>query len=127
MNIKLIAKKNSHACKAIRINVPIESYTGKKNKTDLLINYGVSRNRLSEFYNKYPSAKKIPTLNKNIGMSKYRMLNLVRRHNVPVPISKLSLEKNDKMSTFIEKRVFSIGGKGIKVATRKTKIGRAHV
>lgn len=122
-NIKIIGKKGSKACKAIREDADIRSYLGKtKAKPDALINYGLARPQLDAFYRHYPSARGIPVINKSVGYSKYNVVKRADSEKILVPGSKLSLDKGDKEDRWIEKRTNSIGGKGICLARGKRPI-----
>ena len=121
--IRLIGKRGSNACKEIRAGANILRYTGKTKKMpDAIVNYGLSRSRLDAFFKKFPSARKIPMLNKNIGYSKLNVCNRVKKIDIQVPESKLTLSKKDKKADFIEKRINSIGGIGICKARGKKSI-----
>jgi glutathione synthase/RimK-type ligase-like ATP-grasp enzyme len=65
------------------------------------------------FFRKFPSARKIPIVNRSVGYSKYNVVTRARSKDILVPDTKLSLSRKDKVSNFIEKRTASIGGKGI--------------
>ena len=68
MEVRLI-RKGSKACKEIHKNTPIKWYIGKKYPTDFIINYGSAGRKLESFYKKFPSARKIPIINKKIGIA----------------------------------------------------------
>jgi len=121
--IKMINRKGSKACRAIREECGIYMYKGKsKYMPDVLLNWGSSGDKLRKFYSRYPSARKIPTINKDVGISKLRAVNVAKDHEILVPDSKLTLNKQEKKSHFIEKRINSIGGKGICSARGKQRI-----
>jgi len=121
--IKVINKRGSRACRTIREKAKIYMYKGKNKWTvDALVNYGVCGNKLDKFYKLYPSAKKIPVINRNVGLSKLGVINLVEEQGIIVPKSKLSLSVKDNRKDFIEKRKKSIGGIGICRARGKRKI-----
>lgn len=121
--IKIVNRKGSKACRTIREEAGIYMYKGKsKFMPDVLVNWGSSGDKLRKFYDRYPSARKIPTINQNVGVSKLRAVNIAKEHEILVPDSKLSLDKREKRSHYIEKRINSIGGKGICSARGKTKI-----
>jgi glutathione synthase/RimK-type ligase-like ATP-grasp enzyme len=113
--IKIIGKRASKAVKAIRTDADIRGYTGKttKVKTDALINYGLASKQLETFYRHFPSARKLPVINRFVGYSKYNVAKRASDKGIPVPETKISLSKKDDKSGFIEKRTASIGGKGI--------------
>jgi len=121
--VKLIGKKGSKACKEIRAGADILRYTGKTKKMpDALINYGLPKDRLNAFFRTYPSARNIPVVNRFVGYSKYKVCRRAEDNDIPVPKSKLSLNKKDDKSKWIEKRTNSIGGKGIRMARGKGSI-----
>jgi glutathione synthase/RimK-type ligase-like ATP-grasp enzyme len=123
INIKLIGKKGSNACKEIRKGCNIRNYTGKtKIMPDILINYGLNKDRLATFFKLYPSARKIPVMNRYVGYSKFNVVQRAGSQDVTVPKTKLSLGRKDDKKDWIEKRINSIGGKGICWSRRKGKI-----
>lgn len=123
INIKLIGKKGSNACKEIRKGCNIRNYTGKtKIMPDILVNYGLSKDRLATFFRLYPSARKIPVMNRYVGYSKFNVVQRASSQDVTVPKTKLSLDKKDNKKDWIEKRTNSIGGKGICWSRRKGKM-----
>lgn len=123
VNLKIIGKKGSKACKAIREDADIRGYLGKaKAKPDALINYGLAKPQLDAFYRRYPSARSIPVVNKTVGYSKYNVVKRADTEKILVPGTKLSLEKGDEVGQWIEKRTNSIGGKGICLARGKRPI-----
>lgn len=109
----MMGRKGSKACRAIIEETDIKRYVGKKYPTDALVNYGLAGRRLREFYRKFPSARNIPTINRDIGFSKLSALNRVKDRGIIVPESKLTLKKGDTLSDWIEKRFSSQGGRGI--------------
>jgi len=121
--VKLIGKRGSNACKEIRAGTKILRYTGKtKRMPDVIINYGLSGARLNTFFKRFPSARKIPMVNKAVGYSKYNVCKKASKNGILVPESKLSLAGKDDKSKWIEKRTNSIGGKGIRKARGKKRI-----
>ena len=122
-NIKLIGKKGSNACKEIRKGNNIHNYTGKtKIMPDILVNYGLNKDRLATFFKLYPSARKIPVVNRYVGYSKFKVIQRASSQGVTVPETKLFLDKKDNKKNWIEKRTNSIGGKGICWSRRKGQI-----
>lgn len=123
ITLRLIGKKGSKACKEIRSGASILGYRSKLKVTpDALINYGLPGDRLAEFLRRFPSARDIPVINRNIGYSKLSVCNRAARLKIPVPESKLTLTKSDSKPNWIEKRTNSIGGKGICLARGKGSI-----
>jgi hypothetical protein len=118
--IHLVGKKGSKSCKAIRDEVKIPGYFKRPSVLpDILVNYGLAGDRLNSFYKRFPSANKIPMLNKSIGYSKLSVCNRADKQKIPVPESKLTLDDGDKTAEWIEKRTKSIGGIGIRKARGK--------
>ena len=89
---------------------------------DILINYGLNKDRLATFFKMYPSARKTPILNRYVGYSKFKVVQRAASQDVTAPETKLSLSIKDKKANWIEKRVNSIGGKGICWARKKGQI-----
>jgi len=118
--IRMMGKKGSKSCKTIVKEAEILRYVGSKHKTDVLVNYGLAGERLRQYYRKFPGARKIPTINNNIGHSKLRVVNMAKEVDVLVPDSKLALSKSDKIKEWIEKKFSSQGGIGIRAARGKT-------
>ena len=114
MTVKIIGKKASKAVKAIKTEAGIKGYIGKsKIATDAIVNYGLASPQLEAFFKRYPSARKVPIVNRHVGYSKYNVVRRAGEKKIPVPESKLSLGKLDKKAKYIEKKTASIGGKGI--------------
>lgn len=118
--VRIMGKMGSKACKAIVEEAGILRYAGKKYKTDALVNYGLAGERLRRYYARYPSARSIPTINKNIGHSKLRVVNMAKKIGVLVPDSKLALSRSDDKKEWIEKKFSSQGGIGICAARGKS-------
>jgi hypothetical protein len=119
-NIRIIGKKGSQAVKDIIEGTGILRYRGNKGKkVDLIINYGLTRDRLGGFFRLYPSARGVPILNKGIGRAKLSAIQDAERIGIKVPKSRLHLPAKVDPKKWIEKRQNSIGGKGIKYASRK--------
>ena len=122
-NLRLVGKKGSKACKEIRAGASILGYFKRPAVVpDAIVNYGLAGDRLDSFYRKFPSARKIPMINRNIGHSKLNVCNRASKRDIPVPESKLTLGKGDDKATWIEKRTNSIGGIGICKARGKGSI-----
>lgn len=124
MHLRMIAKSNSSAARKIRKLVGIKMYTGKINKAQVLVNYGLTGRRLFNYYRKVPSAKYIPTLNEYIGKSKYGVINAAKKARILTPDTALILPISIKADEWLEKKMHSVGGFGIRKAThRHRKIG----
>lgn len=123
VDIKLIGKRGSKACKEIRAGADIRGYTGKTKATpDAIVNYGLPSAGLNAFYRKYPSARNLPTINRNIGYSKYNVCQRAIKAGISVPKTKMSLDRRDDKTKWIEKRTNSIGGIGICLARNRKSI-----
>lgn len=119
--VRIVGKKGSKAVKGIVDNTDVRRFFGKKRPTDLLVNYGLAGIRLDQFFRKFPSARKIPTLNPHIGHGKLSAIKRASKAGILVPESKLSLSRSDSTNDWIEKLTNSIGGKGIRAARGKGK------
>ena len=95
-NVRIIGKKGSQSRKDISANTAVKLYTGQRN-IDAIVNYGLAGQKLLDFFKKYPSAKRIPMINKNIGHSKYFVIKKAEEHNIKVPDSLMSLPKTAKL------------------------------
>jgi hypothetical protein len=125
--LRIIGKKGSRACKAIRIGASIYGYTGKtKIRPDALINYGLPSQGLDIFFKRYPSARSLGIVNRHVGFSKYHVCKKASDDGVKVPESKLSLDKDDDPKEWINKLTNSIGGKGIEIAENKHVVSGAY-
>jgi hypothetical protein len=125
--LRIISKKGSKACKAIKKGTGISGYTGKTRVVpDGIINYGLPKTGLDVFFRRYPSARKIGLINRHVGYSKYGVCRKARDKGIEVPESKLSLDRSDKPKEWIRKLTNSIGGKGIKIATGKNQINGGY-
>lgn len=111
--VRIIGRKGSQSFREIVEGTSLKRYAGNKYRTDVLVNYGLSGERLGTFYRRFPSAKKIPTINRIVGYSKYRALQLVKQEGILVPDSRLELLKRHRLDGWIEKRFNSQGGAGI--------------
>lgn len=127
IEFKVIAKKGSKAAKDIRTGTKTAIYAGKKTKaTELIVNYGLAGEKLEQFFRRFPAARKIPMLNRSIGHSKLSVVRRAAKKDILVPESKTTLLKADDKGDFIEKRIASIGGKGIILARGKGALGRKY-
>lgn len=125
-NIRIMCIKGSKSCKAIVEETGIKRYAGKKYPVDVLVNYGLCGSRMHAFYNKFPSARRIPTINRHVGISKLNAVNKVTKHGILVPESRLELKKSDKLDDWIEKRFNSQGGIGICRARGRKRLARKY-
>jgi hypothetical protein len=110
----LVGKKGSRSCKEIREGANILGYFRKPSiLPDAIVNYGLAGDRLDSFYKRFPSARKIPMINKNIGYSKLNVCLRADKKDIAVPESRATLTRKHNKADWIEKRVNSIGGIGI--------------
>ncbi len=117
--IRIVGKKGSLAVKSIVEETGIQRYRGDKvGSIDLIVNYGLSGDRLDRFFRLYPSAKRIPMMNKGIGRAKFSAVQDAEKNGVKVPKSRLTLPAGADPRDWIEKRQNSIGGIGIKQASK---------
>ena len=121
-DIQIIGKKGSKSRKDITDNTGIPLFTGRGNKPDAIINYGLAGGRLESFFIKHPSAKSIPMLNRYIGHPKQVAIAKAEKSGVLVPNTLMSLPKDAKISDWIEKKVNSSQGIGICRATHRRPI-----
>ncbi|MGD9158320.1 MAG: hypothetical protein PVG39_07950 [Desulfobacteraceae bacterium] len=123
MSIKLIGRKGATACKVICKETDMLRYKGKtKTMPDALVNYGLAGSRLKAFYKLYPSAENIPTINKMVGYSKYRVCKMAEDQGIRIPDTKLELSAGDNKDEWLRKKFHSIGGKGIEIAKTRGKL-----
>jgi hypothetical protein len=121
-SIRIIGVKGSSAKIAISKNTGIGLYSGQR-KVDAIVNYGLVGKKLHLFLKKYPfAAKNIPIINRYVGISKYQAIKKVENAGILVPKSKPCLSKLDKIGDWIEKRVHSSKGYGIRQARGRREI-----
>ena len=119
----IIGKDPSKIYKIIHKKTGIPIYKGENKKTvDIIINYGVTGKTLHTFFETYPSTNFVPMLNKFIGRSKFLAIKDAQKSGILVPDTKLKLSNKDKLNDWIEKKLHSNKGIGIKVARKKDKI-----
>lgn len=119
-DVKIMGKRGSKAKLAISQNAGIPLYRG--GKCDCIINYGLSGANLEAIFRKFPASKPIPIINRSVGHSKYSSVKSAEKHGISVPETKLSLGLTDKLSDWIEKRVNSSKGFGIRQARGRAAI-----
>jgi len=119
--ISIIGRKPSKSIATIARKTGIRRYMPRR-QSEVLVNYGLAGAKLEAYYKRFPSAKRIHTINKHVGLSKLHVLNVLKRKDIEVPVSKLTLTKKDNLDNFIEKRIRSIGGLGICKARRRSEI-----
>jgi len=122
--VRLVGKKGSKSCKEIREGAEILGYFKKPAVLpEVIVNYGLAGAKLDSFFKKFPSARRVPMLNRSIGYSKLTVCHRAEKKDIPVPESRQRLEHGSKRDEWIEKRTNSIGGKGICIARGTGSIG----
>jgi hypothetical protein len=122
-NIRIVGKKGSRACKAIRDNTGIPGIFKKTPANmDAIINYGLAGQKLDRFFRLHPKAKSVPMLNKYVGRSKYLAVKDAQKAGILCPESRLELPARARTSLWIEKKVNSAQGKGIRRARGRNRI-----
>lgn len=119
LDLRIISKKGSNAASEIANGAGIPKYRGNKyHKVQGIVNYGLAGARFTQFLQVYKSARDLPILNRNIGMSKYSALTRVSKGGILIPDSSLTLPVKGKkgQDKWLVKKMQSIGGKGIKFA-----------
>lgn len=120
LELRIIGKKGSNACKVIRTETGIRNYRlHSTGSIDGLINYGLTGDPLRDFLRSFPKVARLPILNKNIGHSKLSVVRKAEHDGIRVPKSKTSLLASEDKKKWIEKRYNSIGGHGICFARGK--------
>jgi glutathione synthase/RimK-type ligase-like ATP-grasp enzyme len=115
----MISRFSLNGAKEIRKHTGIKMYISRKNKVQALINYGLAGKQLADYYARIPSTRSIPTLNKYVGRSKYGAIKDAKKADILVPETTLTLLKTAKPDDWIEKRIHSVRGIGIRKATDK--------
>lgn len=124
MDIRIIGKPGSKAVKRLLNRTDLKRYN---KKCEIVVNYGLAGARFKKFIDKHPSIMKKPIINRDVGHSKYRMIQIAEKNGILVPSSYISLPKTCKTSNFISKKFFSQGGLGIvKAKTKKMREGRYY-
>jgi hypothetical protein len=121
-SVAIVGKKGSKSCRAIRDNTSLRAFTRFTKQVDAIVNYGLAGKRLDTFLRTKPSARRIHMINRYAGRSKYSAIREVERNDVRVPESRVSLPLRAKKSDWIEKRVRSSQGNGIRQARGRREI-----
>lgn len=121
-DIRIVGKRGSRACAAIREGAGINTFTKATKSADAIVNYGLAGDRLEKFLRTYPRAQQIPMLNKYVGCSKLKAVQDAEHSGILVPESRLELPKKTKIGDWIEKRIHSSQGRGIQQATHRARI-----
>jgi len=119
--VQIVGKKGSRSRKAISDDTGIKLFLGK-GKPVAIINYGLAGQKLDQFFRKYPSARNIPMINKYVGRPKHLAISDAEKAGILVPETRLSLPRTARLDDWIEKKMHSSQGKGIKQATRRGKL-----
>jgi glutathione synthase/RimK-type ligase-like ATP-grasp enzyme len=119
--IQIIGNKGSKSRIAISKGSNIKLYLGRS-KPDIIINYGLTSKKLVQFFAKYPSARRIPMINKYVGCPKHMVIKSVEKAGILVPETRLTIPWSEKISDWIEKRIQSSQGYGIRRATHRDRI-----
>ena len=117
--VQIIGRKGSKSRKAISDQTGIRLFTGKGKAPDVIVNYGLAGRKLDAFLRKTPKANEIPIVNKYVGRPKHLAIRDAEKVGVLVPETRLSLPRTARLSDWIEKRMHSSQGLGIKEATRR--------
>jgi len=126
-SLRIIGRRGSNARKSITTRTGIPLYKGNRRcHVDAIVNYGVAGKYMDSFLRLHPSAKRVPMLNRHIGLSKLHVVNRAKSAGINVPESKLCLTRRDSIEDFIEKRFSSIGGKWIRRALSKRKLPKGY-
>lgn len=118
-SVRIIGKKGSRSRLAITKGAGIPRYNNSRD-VSVIINYGLAGKKLDAFLAKNPKARRIPMINQYVGKSKYGIIKDAEQKGILVPDTKAALTSKDKISDWIEKKHYSIGGIGIKKATKRT-------
>lgn len=118
--ISLLGKRGSEACKSIVANTKLNFFSG--GKVDALVNYGIHGSNYSRLVRKYPIIERVPVINRLVGVSKYSVIKVAEKNGILSPESTLEIPISKSVSGWIEKRVNSSRGYGIRKATGRARI-----
>lgn len=119
-NLRIIGRRGSKSKLTISKEAGIPLY--KSGTCDAIINYGLAGQKFDTFLRRNPAANRTGIINRYVGRSKYHAVKDAEAEGILVPATKLSLSKGDKISNFIEKRIHSSCGKGIRAARGKGRL-----
>ena len=119
--VQIIGNKGSKSRMEISKGTGIKLYLGN-GKPDVIVNYGLHGPKLAQFFSRYPAAKKFPILNRNVGCPKHITIHNVKKAGIPVPETRLTIPSISKISNWIEKRMQSSRGYGIRRASKREHI-----
>lgn len=125
-NIRIIGRKGNKTCRIIVKEAGIPRYTGVKTGANILVNFGLAGKKQDAFFKRFPSARRIPTINRHCGYSKLNVVNRAKGEGIEVAESKLSLTRGDDKKDWLEKGFSSVGGKGIREARGKNRMATKY-
>jgi len=114
--ISIMGKRKSNSVKQI-----IQSTSIKKLYEDckVIINYGLAGEKLKNKIISFPFITSKHIINKFIGYSKYYVLQIAKKNNILIPKTFLELPLTEEPKKYLSKKHYSIGGKGIDIATSR--------
>lgn len=121
VEVRIVGKKGSKACKAISTGADIPMFK-RAGRGDVIVNYGLTGQKLDFFLRKSAAARTIPMLNKYVGCAKDTAVIAAEKAGILVPETRPTLPAGAKLSDWIEKRVNSSQGKGICAARGRGRI-----
>jgi len=121
MTVRIVGNRGSKAYKTIVEETDIQVQT-RQHDTDVILNYGLNKSKMEYLCERYKHINNIPVINRYVGRSKYSVVRNALANKITAPETKLLLSKDDILADWIEKRVHSSRGYGIKRATRRHKI-----
>jgi len=119
MSLYIIGK--SKARKDISVKTGIKLYKGQTG-AKLVINYGLGSTTLAGILKKLKTSNNVLVVNRYVGLSKLHVVKKMSSIGVTVPDSKLKLSLSDKLSDWIEKKIYSSQGNGIIAARGKNEL-----
>lgn len=113
--LKILCKRGSASSKLVSDGAKVprtfrQTMANGPARATRLINWGLFGTALDKYYDKYPNANNLPTLNKNWPGNKFAVLNKVQVVGVPIPETRDSVLEFDG---WIYKPNRSAGGNGI--------------
>jgi len=123
LHVRMIGKPGSEAYRTIREETGLRRLVDGIRPVDIIVNYGLSGDRLNGFLRSHRAARGVPIINKYAGISKYSAIQKADGAGLLVPESKLSLGRGDNRADWIEKRFNSSRGYGICAARGRERMG----
>ncbi len=111
--ICIIKKRKSRTANKIIKHTPLKPY--RNQKCDLIVNYGASTQTITKLL----KDKHIRVLNRYIGRPKHLAIKDATRKGILCPETNLIIPKKQKISDWIEKKIHSTQGKGIRKARKR--------